>query len=95
MLVANQNGKKLERILTDYRNGIFTQQPEATLDLANCTTPNGHPCQDPVLRPDNAPICPFVPVTGFPAYTSLRGGGMLRFIRTRRRCRSWRNTTRR
>lgn len=77
MLVANQNGKKLERILTDYRNGIFTQQPEATLDLANCTTPNGHPCQDPVLRPDNAPICPFVPVTGFPAYTSLRGGGML------------------
>ena len=33
MLVANQNGKKLERILTDYRNGIFTQQPEATLDI--------------------------------------------------------------
>ena len=30
-----------------------------------------------MLRPDNAPICPFVPVTGFPAYTSLRGGGML------------------
>jgi hypothetical protein len=77
MLVANQNGKKLERIATDYENGTFTQQPEATLDLANCTTPNGHPCQDPVLRPDNAPICPFVPVTGFPAFTSLRGGGML------------------
>jgi hypothetical protein len=30
-----------------------------------------------VLRPDNAPICPFVPESGFPAYVSLRGGGML------------------
>jgi hypothetical protein len=77
ILVANQNGKKLERIATDYANNVFTQQPEATLDLAGCTTPNGHPCQDPVLRPDNAPICPFVPESGFPAYISMRGGGML------------------
>jgi DNA-binding beta-propeller fold protein YncE len=30
-----------------------------------------------VLRPDNAPICPFVPDSGYPAYLSLRGGGML------------------
>ncbi len=77
LLVANQNGKKLERILTDYEDETFAQQPQATIDLANCTTPNGHPCQDPVLRPDNAPICPFLPESGFPAYTSLRGGGML------------------
>ncbi len=77
ILVANQNGKKLERIATDYKRGVFVQQPEATLDLAGCTTPNGLPCQDPVLRPDNAPICPFVPESGFPAYVSLRGGGML------------------
>jgi hypothetical protein len=77
VLVANQNGKKFERIRTDYRRNRFMQQPEATLDLANCTTPNGFACQDPVLRPDNAPICPFVPGSGFPAYVSLRGGGML------------------
>jgi hypothetical protein len=77
LIVANQNGKKLERIRTDYRHETFTQQPDATLDLAGCTTPNGLPCQDPVLRPDNAPICPFTPESGFPAYTSLRGGGML------------------
>jgi DNA-binding beta-propeller fold protein YncE len=77
ILVANQNGKKFERIATDYENNVFVQQPAATLDLAGCTTPNGFPCQDPALRPDNAPICPFVPESGFPAYVSLRGGGML------------------
>ena len=79
LLVANQNGKKFERIRTDYKRDEFEQEPEATLDLANCTTPNGQPCQDPLLRPDNAPICPFVPERGFPAYASLRGGGMLAF----------------
>jgi len=77
ILVANQNGKKFERIATDYATGTFTQEPAATLNLATCTTPNGLPCQDPLLRPDNAPICPFVPTSGFPAYVSLRGGGML------------------
>jgi hypothetical protein len=77
VLVANQNGKKFERISTNFATGTFVQQASATLDLANCTTPNGLPCQDPVLRPDNAPICPFVPNSGFPAYVSLRGGGML------------------
>jgi hypothetical protein len=76
VLVANQNGKKLERIATDYRTNTFTQQPDATLDLANGTTPNGALREDPVLRPDNAPICPFVPTTGFPAFVSLRGGGL-------------------
>ena len=76
VLVANQNGKKLERITTNYRKNTFTQQPEATLDLANGTTPNGALREDPVLRPDNAPICPFVPDSGFPAYVSLRGGGL-------------------
>jgi hypothetical protein len=77
VLVANQNGKKFERIATHYPTQAFAQDPSATLDLANCTTPSGDPCQAANLRPDNAPICPFVPSTGFPAYVSLRGGGML------------------
>jgi hypothetical protein len=77
VLVANQNGKKFERIATDFATSVFAQEPAATLNLATCTTPNGFPCQDPLLRPDNAPICPFVPDSGFPAYVSLRGGGML------------------
>lgn len=77
VLVANQNGKKVERIRTDYANERFVQEPAATLDLAGCTTPNGLPCQDPVLRPDNAPICPFTASDNGPAFISLRGGGML------------------
>jgi hypothetical protein len=77
LIVANQNGKKLERIRTDYRRGRFVQEPAATLDLAGCVTPGGAPCQDPELRPDNAPICPFVASHNGPAFVSLRGGGML------------------
>jgi hypothetical protein len=78
VLVANQNGKRLERIRTDYATGTFTAEPAATLDLAVGQTPNGLARQTPddrSVRPDNAPICPFVPSTGFPAYVSLRGGG--------------------
>lgn len=80
IIVANQNGKKVERIRTDYPAGIFTQEPAATLDLASGVTPKGDPVQtpgDPTVRPDNAPICPFVPSTGYPAFISLRGGGLL------------------
>lgn len=76
-LVANQNGKKLERIRTDYGRQHFAQEPAATLDLANCTTPAGLPCQSTELRPDNAPICPFVASDNGPVFVSLRGGGLL------------------
>ena len=76
VLVANQNGKKFERIRTDYANNLFAQEPLATLNLAGCMTPNGLPCQDPLLRPDNAPICPFTASDNGPAFVSLRGGGM-------------------
>ena len=34
-LVANQNGKLLQRIRTDYRRNTFTLEPAATLDLAD------------------------------------------------------------
>lgn len=79
IIVANQNGKRMERISTDYAAGSFVQEPLATLDLTTGTTPHGQPVQtpsDPTIRPDNAPICPFVPSTGFPAFISLRGGGL-------------------
>ncbi|GAA5071746.1 hypothetical protein GCM10023259_070820 [Thermocatellispora tengchongensis] len=77
LVIANQNGKKLERIRTDWASGTFTQEPAATLDLAGCTTPNGAPCQSAELRPDNAPICPFIASDNGPVFVSLRGGGML------------------
>jgi hypothetical protein len=76
IFVANQNGKKIERINTDFATNTFTQDPAATLNLVNGSTPNGFPRQGD-LRPDNAPICGFVPSSGFPLFVSLRGGGML------------------
>ena len=74
--VANQNGKLLERIFTDYATNTFTHEIAATLDLANCTTPNGVPCQGPGIRPDNAPICPITESTSRFTFVTLRGGGL-------------------
>jgi hypothetical protein len=74
--VANQNGKLFERILTDYATNTFVHDTSATLNLATCATPNGLPCQSPVLRPDNAPICPITESTSRFTFVTLRGGGL-------------------
>ena len=74
--VANQNGKLFERIDTDYSTGTFVLNTAAGIDLATCTTPNGAPCQNAVLRPDNAPICPIVESTSRYVFVTLRGGGL-------------------
>lgn len=76
ILVANQNGKLLERIDADYTTNTFTLTSSATLDLANGLTPNGHPRQSDALRPDNAPICPIIDSTSRLAFVTLRGGGL-------------------
>src|SRR5687768_17471176 len=39
VLVANQNGKRLERLDTDFAKNTFAANAAATLDLATCTTP--------------------------------------------------------
>ena len=75
LIVANQNDKKLSRISTDYETDTFTPDPEATIDLANGTTPSGALRQDHNLRPDNAPICPRTDDAGKITFVSLRGGG--------------------
>lgn len=77
ILVANQNGKRLERIDSDFGAGRFTHSAAATLDLATCTTPGGAACQSKEQRPDNAPICPVLSDAGDLAFVTLRGGGML------------------
>jgi DNA-binding beta-propeller fold protein YncE len=74
VIVAAQNDKKLYRIRTDFRTNSFTL--DATLDLAAGTTPSGAPLQDPMLRPDNAPICPVIESTSRFTFVTLRGGGM-------------------
>jgi hypothetical protein len=76
VLVANQNGKRLERIEVDYVAGRFALDSAAMIDLSTCTTPSGAPCQAPALRPDNAPVCPFMSRSGL-AFVTLRGGGLL------------------
>jgi hypothetical protein len=76
VVVANQNGKLLQRIATDYATNTFALEPAATLDLANGTTPTGALRQDPALRPDNAPICPLIDATSALTFVTLRGGGL-------------------
>lgn len=76
VVVANQNGKLLQRITTDYAAGAFAFDAAATLDLAACATPGGAACQDPLLRPDNAPICPIIESTSRLTFVTLRGGGL-------------------
>ncbi|MDQ3645116.1 MAG: hypothetical protein M3356_06395 [Actinomycetota bacterium] len=76
LIVANQNDKKLSRIATDYNADQYELETDATLDLANGTTPSGAPRQDPALRPDNAPICPRTDDGGRVTFVTLRGGGM-------------------
>ena len=76
VIVANQNGKKVHRIWTDYEQGIFLHDTAATLDLVSGMTPNGLPKQDPVLRPDNAPICLNLDSSSRFAFVTLRGGGL-------------------
>jgi DNA-binding beta-propeller fold protein YncE len=88
LIVANQNGKLLERIVYDSATDTFTHDTAATLNLATCRTPNGFPCQSdtplsdlvpgyfgPHNRPDNAPICPVVSADN-KVFVTLRGGGL-------------------
>jgi len=88
IIVANQNGKLLERINYNPATDIFTHDVAATLNLATCTTPGGRPCESatplntsdpahigPHNRPDNAPICPVTTINDKTIVT-LRGGGL-------------------
>ena len=73
ILVANQNGKRVDRIATDYAANIFVL--DASLDLANGVTPNGVP-REYAGRPDNAPIVVVPASSGTLAFVTLRGGGL-------------------
>ncbi len=73
ILVANQNGKRVDRIRTDYVTNTFGL--DTSLDLANGTTPNGVPMEGPE-RPDNAPILVVPDSSSSLAFVTLRGGGL-------------------
>lgn len=76
VVVANQNGKLLQRISADFDTNTFSLDNPATINLATCTTPNGAACEDAALRPDNAPICPAIDSSSRLVFVTLRGGGM-------------------
>jgi hypothetical protein len=76
VIVANQNGKLLHRISTDYANNAFVLDPAATLDFVAGVTPNGIPRQEAGVRPDNAPICIGIGPDSRSAFVTLRGGGL-------------------
>jgi hypothetical protein len=73
ILVANQNGKRVDRIATNYATNSFVL--DDTLDLANGVTPNGVP-REFAGRPDNAPILVVPDSTSTLAFVTLRGGGL-------------------
>jgi hypothetical protein len=75
ILVANQNGKLLDRITTDYATNTFVL--DAPLDLVNGLTPNGVDRESEFAgRPDNAPILVVPDATSTLAFVTLRGGGL-------------------
>ena len=76
ILVANQNGKLLERIDSHFASNSFSWNAAATIDLASCVTPNRQPCQDAASRPDNAPIVALVDSSCTLGFVTLRGGGL-------------------
>jgi DNA-binding beta-propeller fold protein YncE len=73
MVVADQNGRKLHRISTNYATNSFSLS--STFDLANCVTPSGALCTNPA-RSDNAPICPRIDEGNRYTFVTLRGGGL-------------------
>jgi hypothetical protein len=73
ILVANQNGKRVDRIATNYATNSFVL--DDTLDLANGVTPNGVRMEFGG-RPDNAPILVVPDSTSSLAFVTLRGGGL-------------------
>jgi hypothetical protein len=80
VIVANQNGKRLQRIVSNFATNTFTLET-ASLDLRAGTTPSGAPVEDPPdaavrVRPDNAPICPILDAAGRVGFVTLRGGGL-------------------
>jgi hypothetical protein len=68
VLVANQNGKRLARIRSNFAAEQFQHEVAADLDLA---------ALEDAEHPDNAPICPLVFGNNTTkAYVSMRGGGL-------------------
>ncbi len=75
ILVANQNGKLVQRIDANFAANTFALDNTATLDLASGLTPTGAQRQG-TERPDNAAVITYPDQRdGNLAFITLRGGG--------------------
>ncbi len=85
VVVANQNGRLLERIDTDadadgkpYEDAAdIVHDTAATLNLATCTTAGGAACQQEGVRPVNNVVCPIIDDGSALSFITLSGGGLL------------------
>ncbi|MGQ0592522.1 MAG: hypothetical protein ACT4QB_07700 [Gammaproteobacteria bacterium] len=85
VIVANQNGRLLERINTDadgdgtpYEGASdIVHDTDATLDLTSCTTNTARACQLVGVRPTNNVVCPIIDDTSTLTFITLSGGGLL------------------
>ena len=97
ILVANQNGKRLERIDTNYATNTFVHNAAATLDLATCTTPSGQPCEapGPAAASTGRSVRSSIRAAAYDVRDAARRRPVRRRTPDRRRCASSASTTRR
>jgi hypothetical protein len=75
ILVANQNGKLVQRIDTNYLTETYALDALATLDLASGLTPSGAARENASTWPDNAAVLTFPEqANGDLAFVTLRTG---------------------
>ena len=77
VIVADQNGKQRapdRHRLPRRARSRSSRRRRSTSPTG--TTPSGAPRQDPLLRPDTAPICPIVDSSSRLTFVTLRGGGL-------------------
>ena len=76
ILVANQNGKRLERIDTDLRPTRSRTIPRRRSTWRRAPRHGGSRASIRYLRPINWPICPIIDSSSTYGFVTLRGGGL-------------------
>src|SRR5437016_12739960 len=66
IIVANQGGKRLQRITADFKNDVYKLDSAADLDLS---------LLEDVDHPGNLPVIPVFTPDGRYVYVPMRGGG--------------------
>ena len=73
---ANATGANSVRPHMIFFNSTGTHAVRSFVASGHVVFFDAEPCQAAGVRPDNAPICPFVASDNGPAFVTLRGGGL-------------------